>query len=157
MFFFNYFKIQSTIPKKIYGHCTLDFTMISENIQINGYAGLRIGPSSVCRGERLIHHYGKIINPPAHGVAHMPSFDVTVAVIEQRLFKVEAPTFWEAQRLACLRLAKNDFGEPAVGQAGQYPDYKTLYAHWVPKPNEGEDDEPPYGETVGHPWERPQL
>ena len=86
----------------------------------------------------------------------MPSFDVTVAVIEKRLIKVEAPTFWEAQRLACLRLAKNDFGEPAFGEAGQYADYKTLYAHWVPKPNEGEDDEPPYGENnTGHPWERP--
>ena len=145
------------MPKRFFGHCTLSLpkNLISKNIEKNGYAGLRIGPSSVCRGERLIHHYGKIINPPAHGVAHMPSFDVTVAVIEKRLIKVEAPTFWEAQRLACLRLAKNDFGEPAFGEAGQYPDYKTLYAHWVPKPNEGEDDEPPYGENTGHPWERP--
>jgi hypothetical protein len=133
--------------------------LISENIEKNGYAGLRIGPSSVCRGERLIHHYGKIINPPAHGVAHMPSFNVSVDLIETRLFKVEASTFWEAKRLACIRLAKGDNGQPGyepVACSGQWPDYKTLEAHWVPKPNEGED-EPPYGETVGNPWERPQL
>ena len=89
----------------------------------------------------------------------MPSFNVSVDLIETRLFKVEASTFWEAKRLACIRLAKGDNGQPGyepVACSGQWPDYKTLEAHWVPKPNEGED-EPPYGETVGNPWERPQL